>query len=154
MLRNYMLLIYLFNAIKCLLRWLSHCIIVITPSVFSSLKFLSHSSSNTQSDSRWSPSIVAKGPEIPSILLEESFSLQKKCIDTVTVDISIELLGWHILRRRKSVHKEISVHSLGAIVPNTPCVSLWSYKRLAHKLDVVLCFQKLGPRLKYYPMLQ
>lgn len=111
-----------------------------------------------QPDSRQTPSIRAEGPEMPSIPLEESvksFSLWKKCLDTATVDVSIKLSGWQMLKRRKPVHsREISVHSFSAIVPNVPCVSLWSYKRSTHNLAVVLCFQKLGHRLKYYPMLQ
>lgn len=122
------------------------------------LKLLPNSPSNTQPDSRQAPSTGAEGPEMPSIPPEESpksCSLWKKLMNTVTVDISTKLLGWQILRRRKPVHhREISAHSLGAIVPNIPCVSLWSYKRSTHHLAVVSGFQKLGHRLKYYPTLQ
>ena len=159
MLRNGMLFIYFSNAIKCLLWWHSHHIIIIfiIPSVFS-YRSSYQSPSNTQPDNRQAPNIRAERPEMPSIPLEESlqsFHLWKKCLDTVTVDTSIKLFSWQMLRRRKPVHSsEISVHGLSAIVPNIPCVSLWSYKRSTHNLTVVLCFQKLGHRLKYYPLLQ
>lgn len=115
-------------------------------------------SSNTQPDSRKVPSIGAEGPDMLSIPPEKSvksISLWKMFVDTVTVDVSTKLLGWQILRRRKPIQRrEIFMHSLVAIVPNIPCVSLWSYKRSTHNPAVVLCFQKLRHRLKYYPMLQ
>lgn len=120
--------IYFFNAIKHLLSWFSHYIF--THIVFFILKVLLNTPSNMHPVSRQAFSIRAEGPEMPSAPLEEpvkSFSLWKECMGTVAVDISMKLLGWQILRSRKAVHsREISEHGLGAIVPNIPCVSLWS----------------------------